>query len=1130
LVLLWLISVVACGGGSDTSTGPATIASNGSLETAVTVSGLVWNSPLDGVTVTATCADATFGGSAKATRGSYSITVSCKAANFPIVLATTSDGMLAGADLQFGTADDSRFRLAERSPLKIVIGTRNMVNANITAVSTLAAQPIEDRIFARKASPGTASKPTLADVQNAERNAAVALGLGSTDIRSANPLTNPQIARISAQLLEAIAVARSFGPPGTSAEDVMKSLSQAAQYGGIGGTGTAGNLFKTETDGMNSFDIQATKTALKVAAAAIAKQTPGSTAAQMTTVIGALTDAQVAEPAIKEIGTNAEQVVRAISGLVSVQTFDASRDNVGAIAKGIEADLSSPSSIAANTSPVMATISSEAMRVAGLKVQEIDGSTAISTSEVAIRKRAVFMAAEAIRSAQQHDIIVKSANGALSQDDVARAVAQVCLAVNVTGDLLKTVAITDIMAGTTNALSPNVAGLAAKVRNDIGVQISARSRMDLGDLKSLDAQKSLGAPQVVAIKERATGALTLLNNFDPVSGASDLAVRASVTAVVESISVSTNFLTVKPAVQNTVRSLATSLTNAMTQLVTVGPSANVALSTLPSDLQTRVLTLAAHSLIGLAKLDYSSAPSISTAASAITTAAATVSKTLAATKTQLVTFGPLPSLVVGGVVNLVATGGATGNSITFSTTTPQVCSVVGKAAKGVSVGVCVVAANQAGNATYLASSPVTQQINVTQGSQVIAFGTAPKLTVGGTGSLSATGGASGNPIVFSSTTTAVCTVAGNIATGISLGSCIVAANQAGNANYSAAAEVTQTITVAKASQTITFGAPPLLKVGDSGSVNATGGASGKPVTFSSTTPGICIMSGNTVTGVSAGVCAIAADQAGNTIYKPADQAIQTFVIGQIPQVIVFGAAPSVIVGGTATLAATGGASGNPVVFGATTPATCGIVGVIVTGVGAGTCIVTANQAGNTNFAAATQVTQNIIVAKATQTITFGTVPTIIAGATGTVTATGGASGNQVTFSSTTQSVCTVSGSIVTGVTAGTCVIAANQPGSANYLAAPQATQQITIGPGVGPFAGICQVQLASAIGYVTGVASASSCISSILDVDGFGATASVGPASVVAGRTAVDFAALADCDPLGAPPTPGATTLTPCKR
>ncbi|MEO8100969.1 MAG: fibronectin type III domain-containing protein [Betaproteobacteria bacterium] len=57
--------------------------------------------------------------------------------------------------------------------------------------------------------------------------------------------------------------------------------------------------------------------------------------------------------------------------------------------------------------------------------------------------------------------------------------------------------------------------------------------------------------------------------------------------------------------------------------------------------------------------------------------------------------------------------------------------------------------------------------------------------------LTATGGGSGNPVVFTSITTTVCTVSGSNVTMIGLGTCTIAANQAGNASYLAATQVLQ---------------------------------------------------------------------------------------------------------------------------------------------------------------------------------------------------------------------------------------------------------------------------------------------------------------------------------------------------
>lgn len=84
-----------------------------------------------------------------------------------------------------------------------------------------------------------------------------------------------------------------------------------------------------------------------------------------------------------------------------------------------------------------------------------------------------------------------------------------------------------------------------------------------------------------------------------------------------------------------------------------------------------------------------------------------------------------------------------------------------------------------------------------------------------------------------------------------------------------------------------------------------------------------------------------------------------------------------------------------------------------------------------------------------QSISFGTAPSVIVGGTGTVSTTGGASGNARVYASTTVAACTVNSStgVVTGVIAGTnnCTITANQAGNASYSAAPQASQSFGIG-------------------------------------------------------------------------------------
>jgi DNA-binding beta-propeller fold protein YncE len=98
----------------------------------------------------------------------------------------------------------------------------------------------------------------------------------------------------------------------------------------------------------------------------------------------------------------------------------------------------------------------------------------------------------------------------------------------------------------------------------------------------------------------------------------------------------------------------------------------------------------------------------------------------------------------------------------------------------------------------------------------------------------------------------------------------------------------------------------------------------------------------------------------------ATQSIQLSGTGtQIPQAINFAQPTSPVYYPVSpiTLSATGGASGNPVTFSISSGpgSLSGTNNSVLTVTGAGTIVIAANQAGNTNYAAAPQVTQSIVV-------------------------------------------------------------------------------------------------------------------------------------------------------------------------
>jgi hypothetical protein len=227
-------------------------------------------------------------------------------------------------------------------------------------------------------------------------------------------------------------------------------------------------------------------------------------------------------------------------------------------------------------------------------------------------------------------------------------------------------------------------------------------------------------------------------------------------------------------------------------------------------------------------------------------------------------------------------------------------------------------------------------------------------------------------------------VSGGTVSYLAVGSCVIDANQAGNAKYAAATQAQLTITVAVAAligQTITFTAPaPATGTAlGTATLSATGGGSGNPVTFSvdSSSVTVCSVSGGTVLYLTAGSCVIDANQAGSAKYAAAPQAqltITVAVAALIGQPIMF--TPPVpatgTAGGSAAVSATGGGSGNPVVFSVDSSSGSGVCSVsggtvssaTVTFNKVGSCVIDANQAGSAKYAAATPDTLTITVSAA----------------------------------------------------------------------------------------------------------------------------------------------------------------------
>jgi Concanavalin A-like lectin/glucanases superfamily len=173
------------------------------------------------------------------------------------------------------------------------------------------------------------------------------------------------------------------------------------------------------------------------------------------------------------------------------------------------------------------------------------------------------------------------------------------------------------------------------------------------------------------------------------------------------------------------------------------------------------------------------------------------------------------------------------------------------------------------------------------------------------------------------------------------------------------------------------------------------------------------------------------------------------------QTLTFDPAPTVVYNGTGTVNATSATpnSGNAISY-ATTSTDCSVTSAgLVTGINAGTnnCVITATQAGDATYNEGT-ATLTMSIGKAAQTLTLPAQSpanqSFVANATFPInplaTSASPNAGTPIVYSSLTGSVCSVSGTTVTMLTSGTCTIAADQAGDANYEAAAQVSQSVEL--------------------------------------------------------------------------------------
>ncbi|HEY7824633.1 MAG TPA: MBG domain-containing protein, partial [Acidimicrobiia bacterium] len=307
---------------------------------------------------------------------------------------------------------------------------------------------------------------------------------------------------------------------------------------------------------------------------------------------------------------------------------------------------------------------------------------------------------------------------------------------------------------------------------------------------------------------------------------------------------------------------------------------------------------------------------------------------------------------------------------------------------------------------------------------------------------------------YVSSDTAVLSISASTVTVAGAGSATVTATftPTDTTNYVSGETVTQTVTVSAAEQA-TLTITSTSGTYDSAISLVTSGGSGPgAVTYDPATDGTatgCSISGTSLTASTAGTCIVTARKAASTNYNAAVSAATTMTFAQAPQTITFAnpAASGATYGESAIPVAPEASSDLPVTLTPTDPTVCTVSGGGVNLVSAGTCEITATQAGDGNYLAASDVTRSFTIAKANQATLMMTSPSsAIYGETITLAASGGSGTGALSFG-IVAGTCTITPgtrTLVLGDAGSTCQVSATKQTDANYNQATSLTQTITI--------------------------------------------------------------------------------------
>ena len=423
----------------------------------------------------------------------------------------------------------------------------------------------------------------------------------------------------------------------------------------------------------------------------------------------------------------------------------------------------------------------------------------------------------------------------------------------------------------------------------------------------------------------------------------------------------------------------------------------------------------------------------------------TVSKLAVNKCTQTINFPDIPiQIYSSGLTYTLPKTTDKGLTITYQSMNKSVATVSGNVITIKAPGTAIISASQVGNNDYLEATQVSRTLTVNKRSQVIIFNELPEKTYEDLPFTLPEKTDEGLTISYVSTNTSVATISGNTVTILKPGVTDIIASQAGDATHYSATDVSQTLVVKKASQSLSFESLPNKTYGDAPFELKKVSNKNLPISYTSSDSSIASVSGNMVTINKPGTVTITARQSGNAYYLAIEPVEKTLTINKANQVINFPAIDSRAYGSDDFILPSQTDKNQTISYESSNLEVATIVDNVVHIVGAGSTEITAHQEGNEYYHAAPTVSQILTITKAYQTINFPELPSYVYGQDSIRLNATVSSGLSIEYESSDYSIATIHGNLLTIVGAGQCYITASVAGNKNYYTATPVEQKLIV--------------------------------------------------------------------------------------